>query len=117
MEVYLETMMERLNSGESKTIFGNISCVVIIGLTTSGRAAWQEEEEEKRKDFSIVLVFPETILYLRALEGHSGRSLIDPTLEDNVIIPDGFFMYIHHVGCAIILHSIINSGLIPGGQI
>ena len=33
------------------------------------------------------------ILYLRALQGHSGRSLIDPTLQDNVIIPDGFFKY------------------------
>ena len=33
-----------------------------------------------------------------------------------MIIPDGFFKYIYHVGCAINLHSIINSGLIPGGQ-
>ena len=51
------------------------------------------------------------ILYLRALQGHSGRNLIDPTLQDNVLIPDGFFKYICHVGCAINLHSIINSGL------
>ena len=56
------------------------------------------------------------ILYLRVLQGHSGRNLIDPSLQDNVIIPDGFFQYIYHVGCAINLHSIINSGLIPGGQ-
>ena len=55
-------------------------------------------------------------MYLRALQGHSGRSLIDPTLQDNVIISDGFFQYIYHVGCAINSHSIINSGLIPGGQ-
>ena len=55
-------------------------------------------------------------MYLRALQGHSGRSLIDPTLQDNVIIPDGFCKHIYHVGCAINLHSIINSGLIPGGQ-
>ena len=55
------------------------------------------------------------ILYLRALQGHSGRSLIDPTLLGNVVIPDGFFQYFYHVGCAISLHSIINSGLIPGG--
>ena len=34
----------------------------------------------------------------------------------NAIIPDGFFKYIYHVGCAINLHSIINAGLIPGGQ-
>ena len=57
-----------------------------------------------------------TIVYLRALQGHSGRSLIDPTLQDNVVIPNGFFKYIYHVGCAINLHSIINSGLILGEQ-
>ena len=55
-------------------------------------------------------------MYLRALQGHSGRSLIDPILHDNVIIPDGFFKYIFHVGCAINLHSTINSGLMLGGQ-
>ena len=57
-----------------------------------------------------------TILYLRALQGHSGCNLIDPTLQDNVVIQSNFFQYIFHVGCAINLHSIINSGLIPGGQ-
>ena len=41
------------------------------------------------------------ILYFRALLGHSGRSLIDPTLQDNVVIPSDFFQYIYHVGCAI----------------
>ena len=56
------------------------------------------------------------ILYLRALQGHSGRNPIDPSLQDNVFIPDNFFEYIYHIGCAINLHSITNSGLIPGGQ-
>ena len=56
------------------------------------------------------------ILYLRALQGHSGRNLVDPSLQDSVLIPDVFFKYIYHVGCAINLHSIINSGLKPGGQ-
>ena len=56
------------------------------------------------------------ILYLRALQGHSGRNLMDPSLQDNVLIPNDFFEYIYHIGCAINLHSIINSGLIPGGQ-
>ena len=56
------------------------------------------------------------IHYLRALHGHSGRNLFDPSLQDNVLIPDDFFKYIYHVGCAINLHSVINSGLIPGGQ-
>ena len=57
-----------------------------------------------------------TILYLRALQGHSGRNLIDPLLQDNVIIQRGLFLHIYHIGCAFNLHSIINNGLIPGGQ-
>ena len=40
-----------------------------------------------------------TIVHFRALQGHPGRSLIDPTLQDNVIIPNGFFQYKNHVGC------------------
>ena len=32
------------------------------------------------------------------------------------VISDGFFKYIHHIGCPINLHSIINSGLIPTNQ-
>ena len=58
----------------------------------------------------------EEILYLRALQGHSGRNPIDPTLQNNVLIPNNFFEYIYHIGCAISLHSITNSGLIAGGQ-
>ena len=57
-----------------------------------------------------------TIVYLRALQGHSGRNLIDPSLQDNVIIQCGLFRHIYHIGCAFNLHSIINNGLIPGGQ-
>ena len=40
------------------------------------------------------------IIYLRALQGHSGRSLIDPSLQDNEIIQRGFFQHIYHIGCA-----------------
>ena len=32
------------------------------------------------------------------------------------MIPSGFFQIIYHIGCGFNLHSIINSGLIPGGQ-
>ena len=57
-----------------------------------------------------------TILYLRALQGHSGSNLIDPTLQDNVLIGPGIFPYIYHVGSNFNLYSIISNGLIPGGQ-
>ena len=56
------------------------------------------------------------IVYFRALQGHSGRNLIDPSLQDNVVIQSGFFQHIYHIGWAFNLHSIINNGLIPGGQ-
>ena len=55
-------------------------------------------------------------MYFRALQGHSGRNLIDPLLQDNVVIQSNFFQYIYHVGCALNFHSIVSSGLIPGGQ-
>ena len=47
------------------------------------------------------------ILYLRALQGRS---------QDKVLVPNYFFEYIYQTGCAINLHAIMNSGLIPGEQ-
>ena len=41
---------------------------------------------------------------------------MDPTPLDNVSIPNNFFEYICHIGCAVSVHSITNSGLIAGGQ-
>ena len=58
----------------------------------------------------------ETIIYFRALQGHSGSNLIDPTLQDNVLIGPGIFPYIYHVGSTFFLYSIVSNGLIPGGQ-
>ena len=57
-----------------------------------------------------------TIVYFRVHQGHSGRNLIDPSLQDNFVIPSKFFQKFYQIGCAFNLHSIISSGLIPGGQ-
>ena len=54
------------------------------------------------------------ILYLRTLQSNSGRNPIDPTLQENVLVPDNFLECIYHIGCAISLHSITNSGLMAG---
>ena len=56
------------------------------------------------------------IVYLRAFQGHSGRNLIDPALQDNVVIQSGFFRHIFHIRCAFNHHAIMNNGLISGGQ-
>ena len=57
-----------------------------------------------------------SIIYLRALQGHSGGNLVDLTLQDNVLIGPGIFPYIYHVGSNFNFYSIISNGLIPGGQ-
>ena len=76
-----------------------------IDLMMYGRARWHEAEGT-RKDYNCTDSSGQEILYLRALQGHSGRNLIDPSLQNNI--------------CRICnhnLHSIIDSGLILGGQI
>ena len=81
-----------------------------------GRVEWQEAEET-RQDFQYGTdPSGQEILDLRAVQGHSGRNLIDPSLQDNVLILNNFFEHIYRIGCAINLHSITNSGLIPAGQ-
>ena len=72
--------------------------------------------EGSKKRYQYCFDLSGTILYLQTLQGHSGRNLIDPLLQDNVIIQRGLFLHIYHIGCAFNHHSIINNGLILGGQ-
>ena len=55
-------------------------------------------------------------VYFRAIQGHPGGTPADPALQDNVLLPEGFTEYIHHVGNVSGIESIIRSGLIPGGR-
>ena len=71
---------------------------VIIGLTKSGKPA-RQEEEETRKNIQYCTDSSGAILYLRALQGHSGRNIIDPSFQDNVIVQNNFFQYMYHVSC------------------
>ena len=81
-----------------------------------GKHACQQEEERKG-DISTVLIFQEQFIISELFkQGHSGRNFIDPSLHDNVKIQRGLFHHIYHIGCAFNLHSIVNNGLIPGGQ-
>ena len=80
-----------------------------------GKLVWLQEKDRK-EDISIALMIWEefftSVLFKDILEA----IIIDPTLQDNVVIGTGIFHYIYHIGCAFNLHSIINNGLIPGGQ-
>ena len=47
--------------------------------------------------------YPDRLLYLRALQGHSekaysGNVPIDPALQDNVLLPKDFTKYVYHIG-------------------
>ena len=73
---------------------------------------------ELRKDSSVAWTSHshETFLYLRAIQGHSEGTHINPTLQDNVLLPDDVAEHIYHVGSSHDTHSIIQSELIPGGK-
>ena len=102
--------------GDWKMIFGTNLSTLNIGQMKYGRPRWQKGGGNKNIFSYCTDPSGQENLYLRALQGHSGRNPIDPTLQDNVLIPDNFFEYIYPIGCAVSLHYITNSGLIPGGQ-
>ena len=100
----------RITNFQSRLIFTNS---LLVGWTLESMLG---SRRSIKKEISVLLWYFRNNFYLRALQGHSGRNLIDPSLQDNVIIQSGFFHHIYHIGCAFNLHSIINNGLIPGGQ-
>ena len=87
-------------------------CTLSVGLMMYGIAGWQEAEVTRKIFQYCTDPSGQKIIYFRALQGHSRRNPIDPTLQDNVLIPNNFFEYIYHIGCAVNEHSITNSGLI-----
>ena len=87
-------------SGELRIIFRVNLRKFLIGLTIVGKRAWQQEEERKG-DISTALIFQEQLF-------------ISELFKD---IQDATLLILHcRIGCAFNLHSIINNGLISGGQ-
>ena len=79
-----------------KDYLGTILRTLCIGLMNC------EEQNAKRRRQQEILQYctdslGQEILYLSALQGHSGRNPIDLSLQDNVLIPDHLFEYIYHV--------------------
>ena len=116
MVIYLEKTMERLISGDKKIVFGTTFENSEHWSGEMWKSKMQGGGDIKKRFQYCTDPSGQEFLHLRALQCHSRRNLIDPTLQDNELIPDKFFKYIYHIWCAISLHSIINSGLIPGVQ-
>ena len=100
--------MEQFNSTKSNSIYGIILFQYKIGPMIDGKLVWLQAEDPN-EDVSIALYNLGTIIYLRALQGYSGGNLIDFTLEDDVLIGLGIFLYIYHVGSNFNLHSIVSN--------
>ena len=89
--------MEPFNSGELKKIFRNISCIAPHWSDSKWKACMAGGGGGNKKRYQYCTDSSGTIVYLRALQGHSGRSLIDPSLEDNVIVQEQLLPV--HISC------------------
>ena len=96
--------MEQFNSLELNFTFEIIVHKYSIGLMIVGNSCLAAGGGSKRR-YQYCSDNSGRIFYVRALQGHSGNNLIDPTLQDNVVIGSGIFHYIYHIGCAFNLHS------------
>ena len=76
--------------------------------------------QKKRFQYCLKPKCPEKLLFLRAIQDHSGKAhsgnaRINPALQDNVLLPKDFTKYVYHVGNGKELRSIVRNGLVPGG--
>ena len=76
--------------------------------------------QKKRFQYCLKPNCPGRLLYVRAIQGHSGKAHsrnapLDLVLQDNVLLPMNFTRYVYHVGHGNELRSIVRIGLIPGG--
>ena len=75
-----------------------------------------EKKRKKQEKISVLYWFFGRKFFASELFKVIQDAILKPTLQDNVVIPSNFFQYIFQIGCAINLHSIMNSGNIPGVQ-
>ena len=91
--------------------------VLRTGQVKLGPASWQiGAGPKKRVQYCLNPNSSKHFLYFRAIQGHSGGTLVDPTVQDNVLLPNDIVDYIYHLGNAHDMHSIIQGGLVPGGR-
>ena len=65
---------------------------------------------KKRFQYCLNPNFSSHVVYLRAIQGHSGDAT-DPELQDNVLLPEGFAEYMYHVGHVRKLNSTVTPAI------
>ena len=56
------------------------------------------------------------LLYIRAIQGHTGREMIQPEMLGHVLRPPNWKEFVFHGGCSVNLTFILNAGFIVAGQ-
>ena len=97
-------------------------CEIWPGRKFQGKVWWSIEPwitflakrggPKKRCQYCVNPNASKHFLYFKAIQGHSGGTLVDPTLREGVLLPDDFAENINHFGNAHDMHSIIQGGLI-----
>ena len=98
-------------------IFGTDLSILNSGLMMCGRTRWQDAEATM-KDCNTVLTRQDKKFFTFELFKviQDANLLILHCRTMYLLIPNNFFEYIYHIGCAVNLHTITNSGLIVGRQ-
>ena len=114
---YFEKKTEQLNSGSWHGLFrSEFTSSQHWSIRTWLNYLQKRGGPKKRYQYCVDPYSANTILYFRTMQGHSGGKHRNPTLQDNVLLPDNAAEHIYHVGSSHDMHSIIQPGLIPGGK-
>ena len=109
--------MERLNSGDERIIFGTVLCTRNIGLMMYGRARWQEAEATI-EDFNTELIRQDKKFFIselfKVVQDAVSLILLFRTMSFFWTVSSSSSFIMSDV--QINVHSIINSGLVLGGQ-
>ena len=103
-----QSMMTKLLMNARKS---NPTIWILVRRDEEGLRQAKGGGQKKRFQYCLNPNYPHQFLYFRAIQGHSG-STINPALQDNVLLPEGFTEYIYQVGNGNELRSIVNHGLI-----
>ena len=112
---YNEKTTVQFDSGGSRMFFKINFHKSIIGRMISGKHAWQQEEDQK-EDISTALIFREQFFTSELFKDIQDVISLILHYRRMCKIKSGFFKHIYTLDVLFNLHSIINNGLIPGGQ-
>ena len=73
-------------------------------------------DRSNKTRFEYCLNSKDSLIYIRAVQGHTGGNIIAPELTCHVTIPYNWKEFVFHRGCSFNLRSILEKGLFAGGR-